>query len=302
MTTPRTVSPAIALQGKGGKLDTRRKKRMPRVKRVIISALLIAVSVVFLYPFVWLVSASFKPRADVFDNRLIPETFTLQNYISVWTEAPVGVWLLNTVIVTALAAITVTVSSAMVAWGFAYFRFPGRNVLFALVLGTMMLPAAVTMIPTFLIWNNLGLTGTLTPLWAQNLFGSAFYIFLLRQFFLGLPRDPFEAAKIDGASNWRMFRSLALPLSKPALVVTLLFETQASWTDLMKSLIYLNDAATFTIPRGLKTIVDQFGFGGERHWEIIVTASVITTIPMIILFFIGQKQFIEGIATTGSKG
>ena len=302
MTTPRTVSPAIALQGKGGKLDTRRKKRMPRVKRVIISALLIAVSVVFLYPFVWLVSASFKPRADVFDNRLIPETFTLQNYISVWTEAPVGVWLLNTVIVTALAAITVTLSSAMVAWGFAYFRFPGRNLLFALVLGTMMLPAAVTMIPTFLIWNNLGLTGTLTPLWAQNLFGSAFYIFLLRQFFLGLPRDPFEAAKIDGASNWRMFRSLALPLSKPALVVTLLFEIQASWTDLMKSLIYLNDAATFTIPRGLKTIVDQFGFGGERHWEIIVTASVITTIPMIILFFIGQKQFIEGIATTGSKG
>ena len=302
MTTPRTVSPAIALQGKGGKLDTRRKKRMPRVKRVIISALLIAVSVVFLYPFVWLVSASFKPRADVFDNRLIPETFTLQNYISVWTEAPVGVWLLNTVIVTALAAITVTLSSAMVAWGFAYFRFPGRNLLFALVLGTMMLPAAVTMIPTFLIWNNLGLTGTLTPLWAQNLFGSAFYIFLLRQFFLGLPRDPFEPAKIDGASNWRMFRSLALPLSKPALVVTLLFEIQASWTDLMKSLIYLNDAATFTIPRGLKTIVDQFGFGGERHWEIIVTASVITTIPMIILFFIGQKQFIEGIATTGSKG
>ena len=302
MTTPRTVSPAIALQGKGGKLDTRRKKRMPRVKRVIISALLIAVSVVFLYPFVWLVSASFKPRADVFDNRLIPETFTLQNYISVWTEAPVGVWLLNTVIVTALAAITVTLSSAMVAWGFAYFRFPGRNLLFALVLGTMMLPAAVTMIPTFLIWNNLGLTGTLTPLWAQNLFGSAFYIFLLRQFFLGLPRDPFEAAKIDGASNWRMFRSLALPLSKPALVVTLLFEIQASWTDLMKSLIYLNDAATFTIPRGLKTIVDQFGFGGERHWEIIVTASVITTIPMIILFFIGQKQCIEGIATTGSKG
>jgi len=302
MTTPRTVAPAIALQGKGGKLNSRRSKRMSRAKRVVISALLIAVSVVFLYPFIWLVSASFKPRADVFDNRLIPETFTFQNYISVWTEAPVGLWLLNTVIVTALAAITVTVSSAMVAWGFAYFRFPGRNLLFALVLGTMMLPAAVTMIPTFLIWNNLGLTGTLTPLWAQNLFGSAFYIFLLRQFFLGLPRDPFEAAKIDGASNWRMFRSLALPLSKPALVVTLLFEIQASWTDLMKSLIYLNDAATFTIPRGLKTIVDQFGFGGERHWEIIVTASVITTIPMIILYFIGQKQFIEGIATTGSKG
>src|SRR5690625_3833469 len=140
----------------------------------------------------------------------------------------------------------------------------------------MMLPAAVTMVPTFLIWNSLGQVGTLTPLWAQNLFGSAFYIFLLRRFFLDLPRDTFEAARIDGANNWT--------------------------TDLMRPLIYLRDSATFTIPRGLKALLDQFGFGGEWHWEIVVTASVITTIPMIIIFFIGQRHFIEGMATTGRKG
>lgn len=263
---------------------------------------LTAFTVVFLYPFVWLVSASFKPRGEVFDNKLIPETFTLDNYVQVWKEAPLGLWLLNTTIVTVLAAVTVTITSAMVAWGFSYYRFRGRGVLFSLLLGTMMLPGAVTMVPTFLIWDSLGQVGTLNPLWANNLFASAFYVFLLRQFFLGLPRDVFEAAKVDGAGHWSIFWRMALPLCKPALVVTLLFEFQAAWTDLMRPLIYLRDSDTYTVPRGLKALVDQFGFGGEWHWEIIVTASVITTLPMIVLFFLGQKQFINGIATTGSKG
>lgn len=273
-----------------------------KVTRILIFSALGAATVIFIYPFIWLLSASFKPRGEVFDNQLIPQTFTFENYLSVWQEAPVALWLLNTVIVTVLAAVTVTISSAMVAWGFTYFRFRGRNALFGLVLASMMLPAAVTMVPTFLIWNSLGQVGTLTPLWAQNLFGSAFYIFLLRQFFLGLPRDTFEAARIDGANNWTIFWRMALPLTKPAIVVTLLFEFQAAWADLMRPLIYLRDSATFTIPRGLKALLDQFGFGGEWHWEIVVTASVITTIPMIIIFFIGQRHFIEGMATTGRKG
>jgi multiple sugar transport system permease protein len=279
-----------------------RERRPITPKTVVIWLGLLAFTVAFIYPFVWLVSASFKPRGEVFDNKLIPQTFTFDNYVQVWHEAPLGLWLLNTVIVTALAAITVTISSAMVAWGFSYYRFRGRNVLFALVLGTMMLPGAVTMVPTFLIWDALGQVGTINPLWAQNLFGSAFYIFLLRQFFLGLPRDVFEAARVDGAGHWSIFWRMAVPLCKPALIVTLLFEIQAAWTDLMRPLIYLRDKDTFTVPRGLKALVDQYGFGGEWHWEIIVTASVITTIPMIVLFFLGQKQFINGIATTGSKG
>lgn len=270
--------------------------------KAAVMLVLSAITLAFIYPFVWLLSASFKPRGDVFDNRLIPKNFTFDNYLQVWHEAPMALWLLNTVIVTVLATVTVTISSALVAWGFAYFRFRGRDLLFGLVLATMMIPGAVTMIPTYLIWDSLGMTGTLVPLWAGNIFGSAFYIFLLRQFFLGLPRDLFEAAKLDGANNWQMFRLIALPLTKPALVVTALFEFQAAWTDLMRPLIYLRDSNTFTVPRGLKSLLDQFGFGGEFHWELIVTASVITTLPMIIAFFLGQRHFMEGIATTGSKG
>ncbi|MDP9390815.1 MAG: carbohydrate ABC transporter permease [Actinomycetota bacterium] len=272
------------------------------VVRWLLYALLTAITLIFIYPFVWLVSASFKPRGQVFDNKLIPETFTLENYVAVWQEAPMALWLANTALVTVLATVTVTISSAMVAWGFSYFRFRGRNVLFGVVLATMMLPGAVTMIPVYLIWNSLGQVGTLTPLWAGNLFGSAFYIFLLRQFFLGLPRDLFDAAKLDGANNWQIFTRIALPLTKPALIVTALFEFQAAWTDLMRPLIYLRDSSDFTVPRGLKSLLDQFGFGGEWHWEIVVTASVIATLPMIVLFFLGQRHFVQGIATTGNKG
>jgi multiple sugar transport system permease protein len=273
-----------------------------RVLRWLLYGLLGAVTVAFVYPFVWLVSASFKPRGEVFDNRLVPKTFTLDNYVAVWHQAPMALWLLNSLLVTVLATLTVTISSAMVAWGFSYFRFRGRNALFGLVLATMMLPGAVTMIPVFLIWDALGQVGHLTPLWAGNIFGSAFYIFLLRQFFLGLPRELFEAARMDGANQWQVFWRIALPLTKPAMVVTALFEFQAAWTDLMRPLIYLRDSSTFTVPRGLKSMLDQFGFGGEWHWEIVVTASVITTVPMIVLFFLGQRHFVEGIATTGSKG
>jgi multiple sugar transport system permease protein len=293
---------AIAVEAVEVAKEPPTKQVRSAIGRWVLYVVLTLITLAFVYPFVWLLSASFKPRGEVFDNRLIPKTFTFDNYISVWQEAPMAMWLFNTVLVTLLATVAVTISSAMVAWGFSYFRFPGRNLLFGVVLGTMMLPGAVTMIPTYLIWDALGQVGSLTPLWAGNLFGSAFYIFLLRQFFLGLPRDVFEAAKMDGANNWQLFARIALPLTRPALVVTALFEFQAAWTDLMRPLIYLRDSDDFTVPRGLKSLVDQFGFGGQWHWEIIVTASVITTLPMIVLFFLGQRHFVQGIATTGSKG
>ncbi|TDC54152.1 carbohydrate ABC transporter permease [Jiangella ureilytica] len=300
-TQTRLDSEAAAPEPPTPRTPVRRRRRITPAKVLIWTGLILA-TLIFIYPFIWLISASFKPRGEVFDNKIIPETFTFDNYLNVWQEAPMALWLWNTVLVTVLAAVTVTVSSAMVAWGFAYFRFRGRNLLFGVVLATMMLPGAVTMIPQFLIWNSLGMVDTLTPLWAQNLFGSAFYIFLLRQFFLGLPRELFDAAKIDGANNWKIFTRIAMPLCKPALIITLLFEFQAIWTDLMRPLIYLRDSDNFTVPRGLKALLDQYGFGGEWHWEIVVTASVITTVPMIILFFLGQRHFVQGIATTGSKG
>jgi multiple sugar transport system permease protein len=277
-------------------------RRGRRWARVPVLVTLVALTVVFVYPLVWLLSASFKPRGEIFDNQLVPQHPTLQNYLTVWESAPLALWLGNTLVVTALAATTVTISSALVAWGFAHYRFRGRGPLFGVVLATMMLPGAVTLIPTYLIWHRLGFVGTNVPLWAGNLFASAFYVFLLRQFFLSLPREPFEAARLDGASEWKLFWLIAVPLCRPALVLTFLFEAQASWTDLMRPLVYLQDSATFTVPRGLKAVIDQFGPGGESQWEVVVTASVITTVPMILLFFAGQRYFVQGIATTGSKG
>ncbi|MFJ5619033.1 carbohydrate ABC transporter permease [Micromonospora sp. NPDC093243] len=259
-------------------------------------------SVVFTYPFVWLISASLKPRTEVFDNALIPHTLRLENFADVWDYAPVLTWVGNSAVVGLAAATTVTISSALVAFGFAYFRFPGRNVLFGLVLATMMLPQAVTMIPVYLIWNKLGLTGTQVPLWAQNIFGSAFYIFLLRQFFLGLPRELFEAARVDGSSFFGLFWRIALPLARPALAIVFVFEIQASWNDLIRPLIYLQETSLFTVPRGLKAVIDTFGNGGEQHWEIVMAASLIATLPMIIIFAVAQRHIIEGIATQGRKG
>ena len=292
----------------------RRRRWRPEgspIKVAIVAVLLAFFSFLFLYPFLWAVSSSLKPRNDVFDNRLIPKHFRFQNYVEVFkgvpdiaTGAPFGMWFWNSVWIGVAAAAAVTVSSALVAFSFAYFRFPLRNFLFACVLGSMMLPGAVTMIPTYLIWNEIHLTGTQWPLWAGNLFASAFYIFLMRQFFLGIPRELFEAARVDGDNYWTMFWRIAVPLAKPALIVTAVFEFKASWTDLIKPLIYLRDDAQFTIPRGLYALLGIYGPSGGGHgdYQVIIAATVIATVPMIIIFFLGQRYFLEGIATSGRKG
>ena len=295
-----TVAAEQATVERGPEAPSRRVRSS--ALRWLLYGLLTAITIVFIYPFVWLVSASFKPRGEVFDNKLIPDTFTVDNYLAVWREAPMALWLANTLLVTVLATVTVTISSAMVAWGFSYFRFRGRGVLFGVVLATMMLPGAVTMIPVYLIWNSLGMVDTQVPLWAQNLFGSAFYIFLMRQFFLGVPRELFEAARVDGASFLRMFWQIALPLCRPALIIVFVFELQASWSDLMKPLIYLQTQEYFTMPRGLKQIVDAFAMSGEYHWEIAMAASVVATVPMIVVFALAQRYFLDGLATTARQG
>ncbi|HEX7222550.1 MAG TPA: carbohydrate ABC transporter permease, partial [Candidatus Limnocylindrales bacterium] len=244
-------------------------------------------------------------RQEVFNYELFT-SFHFENYARIFEIVPMASWIMNSTIIGLLAATTVTVSSAMVAFGFAYFRFPGRNLLFGLVLASMMLPGAVTMIPNFLIWNALGQVNspTFAPLWAGNLFGSAFYIFLMRQFFMGLPRELFEAARVDGASYFRMFRSVAVPLTLPALIVVFIFELKASWTDLMKPLIFIKDLDLFTLPLGLKSLVDAFNpqTGGQGEFHLVMAASVIITLPMVVIFFLAQRYFVEGIATTGSKG
>jgi multiple sugar transport system permease protein len=293
-----TIAEPVAVRGSTPESREFRK----RLSQVLFIILLIGCTIIFLTPFLWLVSASLKVRSEVFNSEWLPDPVAWENYISVWEATNMLKWLQNSLIVGLLAAVTVTISCAAVAFGFSYFRFRGRDTLFGLVLATMMLPGVVTMIPVYLIWQRLGFVNTHVPLWAGNLFGSAFYIFLLRQFYMSLPRELFEAARIDGASYFDMWRRIALPLTRTALIVVFVFEFKASWTDLLKPLIYLQNTDLFTLPRGLKAILDQFGQGGEMQWEIVLAASVIITIPMLVIFFFGQRYFMDGIATTGLKG
>jgi multiple sugar transport system permease protein len=291
-----------------GKAPVQERSRRPRsiIARVILWIVLIGFAMLFMYPFAWLIAASVKPRGQVFDNRLWPATFVFQNYLDVWDQLPLLSWIGVSVSIALLAAGFVAVSSSFVAFGFAYFKFPGRNFLFGLVLATMMLPGAVTMVPQYLIWKDLGLIGTWVPLFGMNLFGSAFYIFLQRQVFLGLPRELFEAARIDGASYFGLFRRIAMPLAIPSFIIVFIFEFQASWNNLQASLIYLNSGSVngFTVPLGMAYAMTKFSptNGGHGDYQFVMVAAFLVTLPMLIIFAFGQRYFIEGVATQGRKG
>jgi multiple sugar transport system permease protein len=221
--------------------------------------------------------------------------------VRVFQEVPLLLMARNSLFVAVLGVAAVLLSSSMIAYGLARLRFPGRNLVFMAVLGTMMLPSAVTMVPVFLVWKQVGLVNTLSPLWMGNLFGSSFYIFMLRQFFLGIPQDVIDAARVDGASYYRIYWNIMLPLARPALLAVAIFEFQAKWNDFMGPLIYIQKPELRTLPLGLQIFVQHLGFGQFR-WELLFAASVLVTLPMIIIFFLAQKQFIQGIATTGLKG
>jgi multiple sugar transport system permease protein len=287
--------------------------------------LLVGLSILFLYPFQWLISAAFKPRGSTFDNSFLPHDWTwnftgpdldspFPQYL--FNVAPVASWMWNSIWISLLGGLLVTFTSAMVAFGFAYFRFPFRNLLFAILLASMMLPPQVTLIPVYLLWNEIGKftldhswlphigTGTQYPLWLPSMFASAFYIFLQRQFFMGIPRDYFEAARMDGDNYLSMWWRIALPLAKPALIVTFIFEVQAKWFDLMTPLIYLRDEALFTAPLGMKVLLDRFNAegGGVGDYQVIMAGTLLLILPMVILFAVFQKYFIHGISVSGRKG
>jgi multiple sugar transport system permease protein len=262
---------------------------------------LFALSAAFSIPFIWLILTSLKPPEEVFSANWIPSEIHYQNYTYIFDEAPMGRWLLNTFIVTILAVVAVVLSSSLVAYGFARLRFRGRKQLFALVMATYLLPGSVTLIPTFLIWNELGAVNTFFPLWAGNLFGSAFYIFMLRQFLFTIPQDLMDAARLDGASYFRIYWHIMLPLIRPALVAVAIFEFDAKWNDFMTALIYLNRPELYTVSLGLATFKSDFQELGSQ-WSLLMAGSVIVTVPMVILFFVFQRYFMEGIASTGIKG
>jgi multiple sugar transport system permease protein len=306
---PDTTSPTalpLALTDSAASTERETPRRRWTVGQILLFLLLIGFTALFLYPLVWLIAASLKPAGQVFDNSLIPHTWQFSNYVEVWRELPLLHWIFTSLAIAFIAAALVSVSSSVVAFGFAYFRFPARGFLFGLVLATMMLPSSVTMIPTYLIWKESGLLGTWAPLFGANLFGSAFYIFLQRQFFLGLPRELFEAARIDGSSYWQMFWRIAMPLSIPSFVIVFLFEFQASWNNFQGALIYLNSGSVngFTAPLGVAYAMTKYSptNGGHADYQFVMVASLLVTLPMLVLFSFGQRYFIEGVATQGRKG
>jgi multiple sugar transport system permease protein len=229
----------------------------------------------------------------------VPSPVEWSNFHRAWTELPFTQFVGNTVLVTLLALVGQVVSASLVAYGFARFQFQGRNFLFILMLSTMMLPAQVTMIPVFLIWRHLRLIDTFAPLTLPEYFGGgAFTIFLLRQFFLTIPRELDEAALLDGASYFQIWHKIILPLSRPALTTVVILSFLGHWDEFMRPLIYLNSMEKFTVSIGLRMFQDMFGV----QLELLMAAALIHILPCILLFAIAQRHFIKGIAMTGLKG
>lgn len=283
--------------------STKELKRLKRKKvinkTVIPHVVLIFFGIIFSLPFIWLVSTSFKTPENVFKipPQWIPRPFKPENYVNAVKAIPFFTYVKNTLIISILPIFGQMLSSALVAYSFSKIDWKGKKVLFPLVMATMMLPSQVTMIPVYIIWSKLELVNTFTPLILPSLFGSAFNIFLLRQFFLGIPDSLIEAARIDGASEFRIFAQLLLPLSKPVLTTIALFTFMGGWNDFMGPLMYLNESSKWPLSIGLQAFMFQY----QQQWELLMAATVLFTVPMIIVFFLGQKQFMEGIVMTGFK-
>ncbi len=249
-------------------------------------------------PFVWMISTSLKPMVEQYDMALIPVSPTLGNYPRLFGIMPFHLMIWNSVKISAISVAGQLLTCSMAAFIFAVVRFPGRNILFVLLLVTLMVPGQVTVIPQFIIFKWLGLYGTQAPLYAPAFLGGAFGTFLMRQYFLTIPIELAEAARIDGASLARIFFTIYLPLSKPALAAFAIFAFLFSWNDLFSALIYLpSDPEKTTLTVGLALFQTQYG----GQWTLMMAASLISVAPIIIAFFLAQRHFIQGIAMSGFK-
>ncbi len=281
----------------------RRPVRIPW-RKVIAMLIIIPTAFSFAVPFYWMVISSLKTKDEVFAWPMVwfPQRLLWQNYIEAWARAAFTQYYLNTIVMTALRLIGTFLSCTAVAYAFARLRTPLKGIIFVCLLSTMMLPSQVTLIPTFFIWYKLGGLDTYWPLILPSFFGSAYFVFLLRQFFLTIPDQLGEAAKIDGASEWGILWRIYLPLSLPALAVVGIFTFQWSWGDFFSPLIYLNSDRKMPIAYGIFTFQGQAQYGGYMYWHYIMAMSTVMILPPILLFFTAQKYFIQGIVMTGIKG
>ena len=278
-------------------------------RRLVTHFILILLCIPFLMPLLWMVSTSLKTESQIYATEedtaepfslknILPHPIQWRNYPDAMKIAPFGTYVRNTLFLCILNVAGAVFSSVLVAYGFARLRFPGRDVLFGITICTMALPAQVTMIPIFVLFKHLHWYGTFLPLIVPAFCGNAFFIFLLRQFLKTIPEELSEAARIDGASEWSIFWRIILPVTVPALTTCALFQFLYTWNDFFGPLLYINDPSRYTIAYGLQ----QFMGSHEGKWGMLMAGACIFSIPIIILFFFVQKTFIQGIATTGSKG
>jgi len=276
-------------------------KNKQRIQKSFIYLLLIGFSVMFVFPFVWMVGTSLTSSGMVLDRArpIIPLHPVWGNYVEALTVLPFGIFLKNTLLISVMCVIGQTLSASLVAFAFARLKFPGRDVLFVLVLSTMMLPPQVTMIPTFIMFTIPGWIDSLKPLIIPSFFGGgAFFIFLLRQFFLTIPGELEDAARIDGCGSFGIYRHVVMPLSKPALTAVALFSFIGHWNDFLGPLIYTQSMDKKTLALGLNAFKGLHG----TEYNLMMAASVAVLIPIIIIFFFSQKYFVEGVVTSGVKG
>jgi multiple sugar transport system permease protein len=280
-----------------------KEKLMTRTNRtrlidILFYLVLIAGAILMVIPFVWMLSTSFKEPADQFTRNLIPSPATLSNYTQLEDKIPFSRELFNSFYISVLITLGQVLTCSMGAFAFAVIKFRFRNALFILLLITFMIPSQVTLIPNFIIFKTLHLVGTSVPLWLPAFWGGAFGTFLIRQYFLTIPRDYSEAARMDGASLFRIYWNIYLPLARPALTALAVFTFMGAWNDLLHPLIYLpSDLEQTTIQVGLSLFQSQY----SGKWTIMMAGTVISVLPVIVLFFFAQKQFIEGISISGIK-
>lgn len=280
---------------------TGERRSRPRTGLVLRWVLLWAGAIVMLLPFLWLISTSLKDQAQLFrfPPAWIPHPVRWQNYPEALTAMPFARFVRNTLVITIANLIGVLLTSSLAAYGFARLRFPGRDLIFMILLSTLMLPYAVVMIPRYIEFRYLGWIDTWLPLIVPNFFGGpVFFIFLLRQFFRTIPRDLSDAARVDGASELRIYWQIIMPLSRPALAVVAIFTFLDNWNDFLGPLIYLSTPEKFTIALGLASFKGLYA----TQWNYLMAASTIMVLPAVVLFFLAQRHFVRGIVLTGIKG
>jgi ABC-type glycerol-3-phosphate transport system permease component len=276
------------------------RRRPASVGRVVGYLLAVVLAVLFLLPLFWMISSSFKPNYQVLETppRWLPDPVRWANYPEALTYVPFGRYALNTLFLALATILGHVLSCTVVAYGFARLRAPGKNLLFTVLLATLMLPYPATMVPLYIGFNALGWVNTFRPLIVPAFFGDAFYIFLLRQFLLTVPPDLEDAARIDGAGTLQIIWHVLLPVIRPAIATVAVFTFQNTWNDFLKPLIYLHDQSRYTISLGLSFFRSSY----DVRWSYLMAASLVTMLPVIVVFFVAQRSFVEGIALTGLKG